>query len=89
MPNSQILQYIKTGERVLDPKKSEMLEMITEHYEDMLSHYGIEGGMRMARKHLCWYSMGMKNANEFRDQINKCSDYNEAKSLIKGFFEMV
>jgi tRNA-dihydrouridine synthase B len=84
---NQILQYIKTGEKVLDPKKSEMLEIINEHYEDMLVHYGIEGGMRMARKHLCWYSMGMKNANEFRDQINKCSDYNEAKSLIKGFFE--
>lgn len=84
---NQVLQYIKVSERISDPKKSEMLEIINEHYEDMLEHYGIESGMRMARKHLCWYSMGMKNANEFRDQINKCSDYNEVKHLINGFFE--
>jgi len=28
---------------------------IKAHYEDMLSHYGVEAGLRQARKHLGWY----------------------------------
>ena len=28
---------------------------IQAHYEDMLSHYGVEAGLRQARKHLGWY----------------------------------
>lgn len=30
-------------------------ELICRHYEDMLTHYGIEMGVRCARKHLGWY----------------------------------
>ena len=30
-------------------------ETVRAHYEDMLSHYGAELGMRQARKHLGWY----------------------------------
>lgn len=29
------------------------------HFEAMLEHYGLETGVRMARKHLGWYSKGL------------------------------
>jgi tRNA-dihydrouridine synthase len=37
----------------------EQLGTLLEHYHDMLSHYGSEAGMRVARKHVGWYSKGL------------------------------
>lgn len=37
------------------PGPQERKELISRHYEDMLSHYGTEMGIRCARKHLGWY----------------------------------
>ena len=34
---------------------AEIAEYVIDHYDDMLSHYGSEGGVRHARKHLGWY----------------------------------
>jgi tRNA-dihydrouridine synthase B len=33
----------------------ELGEYVLAHYEDMLSLYGIESGLRQARKHIGWY----------------------------------
>ncbi len=33
----------------------DLLSYVTEHYQDMLMFYGIEQGLRHARKHLGWY----------------------------------
>jgi tRNA-dihydrouridine synthase B len=33
----------------------ELTDLITDHYQAMLSHYGINTGVRHARKHLGWY----------------------------------
>ena len=32
-----------------------MADYVIEHYEEMLSLYGVESGLRQARKHLGWY----------------------------------
>lgn len=34
---------------------AEICDYIIKHYEDMLTFYGIESGLRQARKHLGWY----------------------------------
>jgi tRNA-dihydrouridine synthase B len=34
---------------------AEISEYISAHYEDMLTFYGVESGLRQARKHLGWY----------------------------------
>ncbi len=37
------------------PKGTELIHIIVQHYEDMLSDYGTQVGIRAARKHLDWY----------------------------------
>lgn len=37
------------------PELRDMADYIVAHYEDMLSLYGVESGLRQARKHLGWY----------------------------------
>lgn len=34
---------------------TELADYVIAHYEDMLAHYGMESGLRQARKHLGWY----------------------------------
>ncbi|MDP1668291.1 MAG: tRNA dihydrouridine synthase DusB [Phaeovulum sp.] len=39
------------------PVGEALSDMISQHYEDMLSFYGVEVGCRQARKHLGWYAL--------------------------------
>ncbi len=38
------------------PAGADLVALIQQHYEDMLSDYGTEVGLRAARKHLDWYA---------------------------------
>ncbi|MBP7190437.1 MAG: tRNA dihydrouridine synthase DusB [Rickettsiaceae bacterium] len=83
---NQIGKYLTNGEIVADPSLEEQLNIILEHYEDMLHHYGNDTGSKMARKHLSSYSSGLHNSAEFRATINHISDVTEVKNKIKDFY---
>ena len=38
------------------PQGAELAALVAEHYEDMLAEYGVQVGLRAARKHLDWYA---------------------------------
>ena len=82
----QIIEFLKTGLRLPDPPLSEQFDTLCSHYMDMLHHYGRESGMRMARKHVGWYTKGLPNSAEFRAAINKISDPDQVLSVIDGFY---
>jgi tRNA-dihydrouridine synthase B len=42
-----------------DPDREALLAIVVEHYEAILSHYGLVPGVRIARKHLAWYLDGL------------------------------
>ncbi len=62
-------------------------EIILEHLDGSLNHYGIDVGLKSFRKHLSWYSKSLKNSNEFRFKVNKCLDHNLLKNFINDFFK--
>jgi nifR3 family TIM-barrel protein len=47
--------FLRTGEILAAPTGSELADLAVEHYEAILSHYGEQAGVRIARKHLGWY----------------------------------
>ena len=83
----QVTHYLRTGEKLPDPPLSEQLEVLLEHYEDMLHHYGAETGVRVARKHIGWYSKGMVDSGEFRDRVNRLDDPDQVRAMIRAFYE--
>ncbi|NQU61211.1 MAG: tRNA dihydrouridine synthase DusB [Rhodospirillales bacterium] len=87
-PN-QIQHFLKTGERLADPALSEQLAIILDHYDAMLSHYGVLSGLKIARKHLGWYSKGHPRSAEFRSQVMRVEDPEVVKSMLRGFFEPI
>ncbi|WP_417683805.1 tRNA dihydrouridine synthase DusB [Roseibium sp.] len=48
-------RYLETGVRASAPEGSEFCDLVLSHYEEILSHYGERGGIRIARKHMGWY----------------------------------
>ena len=53
----------------------------------MLSHYGTDVGVRIARKHVGWYSKGLPGSAEFRAAVNRTVEPGQVKTLIRGFYE--
>lgn len=83
----QVAHYLRTGEKPADPTVEAIRDIVLEHYEDMISHYGVEAGYRIARKHVGWYSTGMHNSSAFRLEANKLTDPRAVMQLIRDFFE--
>lgn len=83
---ANVMHYIKTGERRNDPPSSEIKKVVLEHLLEMVNHYGEETAMKLARKHLSWYSRGMSGAAEFRAKINQITRYEEATQILEEFY---
>lgn len=81
----QVIEYLKHGKEFAEPGFKEKLSVITEHYNDMIAHYGEETGVRMARKHIGWYTRGMPNSAQFRYEFNKMNNATEALDSIAQF----
>ena len=83
----QVMHYLATGERRADPPLSLQGEVVREHIDEMLSHFGVYTGLRMARKHIAWYSRGRNFSAEFRNNINQIESAAEVINEIEDFFE--
>ena len=84
---SQVMHYLHTGERLTDPPLHEQMNTLLEHFDSMLSHYGNDGGIKVARKHVSWYSTGLRESNEFRQEVNRLGDPDAVRDRIRAFYE--
>lgn len=83
---ADVIHYLRTGERRDGPKIEEKKKIILEHLSSMVDHYGEETAMRLARKHLSWYSRGLVGSAEFRSQANQVTEHKKAKQLVHQFY---
>ncbi|HEX7006247.1 MAG TPA: tRNA dihydrouridine synthase DusB [Alphaproteobacteria bacterium] len=83
---AQVREYLATGLRRPDPAPAAQCAVLLEHYEALLSHYGTAAGVRIARKHVGWYSRGLPGSAEFRAEINRLDDPAEVRRRIAGFY---
>lgn len=83
---NQAIQYLRSGEKVADPSLDVQLATLLEHYEDMLHHYGVEAAVRIARKHIGWYTKGLHGSAEFRNSVNREDDPAKVKAAITEFY---
>ena len=82
----QVIDYLRTGVRGPDPPLDEQHATVRRHYLDMLSHFGRETGLRMARKHVGWYTKGLPKSAEFRAKVNAITDADAALAAIDAFY---
>jgi tRNA-dihydrouridine synthase B len=83
---NQVIHYLRSGARLPDPPLAYQLDTVLAHYDAMLEHYGVAVGVRIARKHVAWYSKGLPGSAEFRAAVNRSDDVAQVKALIRGFY---
>jgi len=83
---AQVMEWFASGRRVADPTIEQQYDLITEHYDAMLSHYGNEVGVNMARKHIGWYTKGLHGSAEFRNRVNQIPDPKTVQSMLAEFY---
>ena len=82
----QVMHFLSTGERRPDPDLDEQYDVVAEHYDAMLSHYGTVTGVNMARKHIGWYTKGLTGSAEFRNTVNQQPDAEVVKRMLAEFY---
>ncbi|MGB0683292.1 MAG: tRNA dihydrouridine synthase DusB [Magnetovibrionaceae bacterium] len=83
----QVARYLATGERLPDPDLAEKYAIMLEHYDALLEHYGTRAGLRIARKHIGWYSKGLPNSADFRADVMRLDNVEAVKARLKSYFE--
>jgi len=83
----QVMHWWRTGEKLETPSFDEQYRVLTEHYHAMLEHYGSNVGVKIARKHLGWYTKGMHGSAEFRNKANFIDDPQQVLGEIERFYE--
>ncbi len=80
-------ELMGSGAQAAAPSLAMQRDLVLEHYEAMLEHYGTDVGMRMARKHLGWYSSGLSGSAAFRSEVMQCPDVDEVKAKVADFYQ--
>jgi tRNA-dihydrouridine synthase B len=84
---AQVIEWLKSRQRVPDPPLASQYATLRAHYDAMLTHYGSSVGVKIARKHIGWYSKGLPGSAEFRATVNQSADPAAVFNLIRSFYE--
>lgn len=82
----QIQSYLSTGVLPEAVSKEEMRQTILEHAKLMVQYKGEYMAIREMRKHVSWYTAGMKNSAVFRGKINTMETMEELTDSVNKLF---
>jgi len=85
----EILHYMNTGEHLPAPSPAEICALLTGHLNNLYDFYGEHTGVRVARKHIAWYSKGQHEGNDFRRRINLLDSAAAQLAGVEAFFEQL
>ena len=80
---SEMIAYEETGVVPPRPDKDAVREMMLRHARLQLQYKGEYCGIREMRKHVAWYTKGLKGASRLREQINRVGSYDELEALLR------
>lgn len=69
------------------PSVGELKAILVAHLEAMLAHYGVDAGLRNARKHVGWYSQGLPDSAGFRQAVNNTVEPRRVFAAIDRYFD--
>ncbi len=83
----EIAHYRATGTKLAPPSVIEVRDTLLEHLENLYAFYGEHTGVRVARKHISWYSKGLVGGAAFRHGVNRVETVAEQLALTHDFFD--
>ena len=83
----EINHYLQSGELLPPPSLQWIKSQLLQHMEALYLFYGEYQGLRVARKHIAWYSRGIAGGAEFRKAIFQADSVELQQQLIHNFFD--
>ena len=80
------LDYLATGKHRPPPEVAEIHRVLRAHLEELYTFYGEFTGVRVARKHISWYTKGLAGSAAFRHAMNQFETAAEQRRAVDDFF---
>lgn len=84
---NEINHYLTTGNAMPEPDLDWVAETLTGHVRQLYEFYGEYLGIRIARKHIAWYSRGRPDGAVFRNKINYTESAEQQIQAIRDYFD--
>ncbi len=82
----EIQHFLTTGQIAPAPEVSEIHQVLIDHLQDLYAFYGEYTGVRMARKHISWYTKGLIGSAQFRHHMNRLETTAQQLQTVNAFF---
>jgi tRNA-dihydrouridine synthase B len=83
----EILAFLQEGRSLAPPAPAERRAVALEHLEGLYALYGEALGVRVARKHIGWYTRGLPGGEAFRRAANAIASAPAQLAAVGGFFD--
>ena len=83
----EIRHYLDHGMHLPAPTVAEAQAVIAEHLADHYAFYGEDAGVRIARKHLGWYTQQLAGGDAFRREVNAAVSARAQLDAVRRLFE--
>ena len=81
--------YLQHDELLDDPPTHEIRDIMLAHLENLYAFYGEYSGVRIARKHISWYSKGQRDGAAFRHAMNRVESSDAQLTMARTFFDQL
>ena len=85
----EIAHYLQTGQHLAAPSIAEVKQVLLGHLSELYEFYGEYSGCRIARKHIAWYTKGLRSSNEFRQSMYKVESTAEQAHVVEAYFDLL
>lgn len=85
----EIAHYLETGEHLAAPEIVEVKQVLMGHLTELYQFYGEYSGCRIARKHIAWYTKGLRSSNEFRQNMYKVENTADQAKVVESYFDQL
>lgn len=82
-----VTHYMATGEMLPMPSAEERIRVALRHTDLLVEEKGEYTGTREMRKHIAWYTKGLRDSNQFRDKINLLESSEALKEALNEYYE--
>lgn len=82
----EIEHFLATGKKLPPPSRAEIRTILLAHLEELYDFYGEATGVKIARKHIGWYSKGLPGGAAFRRTMNTIETADAQREWVDRFF---
>lgn len=78
-------RYLETGELLPEPSWKDKVDMLYEHFQNLVKYKGHEAAVREIRTHAGWYLKGLPEAARYRQMINSVHTEEAFRNAVESY----